>query len=140
MSKIICHASLLKKDDYRLKGLAMSNRTCITCDLYCIEDIINILSHCPYYQDERTEMYEKIYRKCPKAKSIFEESRESILYYLLGREILSFDGGACDKVASGFLRFLLAIYNWLVTTYCRTNDDERNSEFLWCKLCELQVL
>ena len=28
MSRIVCHTSLLKKDDYRLKGLPMNNRTC----------------------------------------------------------------------------------------------------------------
>ena len=40
MAKIICHTSRLKRDDFRLKGRPMSNRTCIMCDMYCIEDII----------------------------------------------------------------------------------------------------
>ena len=47
MSRIICHASLHKKDD-------LSHKTCIMCDLYCIEDIIHIISQCPYYHKERT--------------------------------------------------------------------------------------
>ena len=45
MSKILCHASLLKRDDFRLKGLSMSYRTCIMCEMYCIEDI----GHMHYY-------------------------------------------------------------------------------------------
>ena len=53
MSKLVCHANLLKRDDCRLKRLPMSNRTCINCDMYCIEDITHILMQCPYYQDDR---------------------------------------------------------------------------------------
>ena len=34
MSKIVCHASVLKRGDYRLKGLPMSNRTCAMCDIF----------------------------------------------------------------------------------------------------------
>ena len=91
MSKIICHASLLKKDDYRLKGLTMSHRTCLKCDLYCIEDITHIIMQCPCYHDERVEMYNKIYKECPKAKEVFEGNRENTIYYLLGRDIPSFE-------------------------------------------------
>ena len=71
MSRIICHASLLKKYDLSLKGSTMSHKTCTMCNLYCIEDIIHIISQCPYYHKERTEMYNEIYRKCPKAKDVF---------------------------------------------------------------------
>ena len=91
MSRIVCHTSLLKKDDFRLKGLTMSHKTCIMCDLYCIEDIIHIISQCPYYHKERTEMYNEIYQKCPKAKDVFERNSENTIFYLLGRDIPSFD-------------------------------------------------
>ena len=91
MSRIICHASLLKKDDFRLKGSTMSHKTCIMCDLYCIEDIIHIISQCQYYHKERTEMYNEIYKKCPKAKDVFERNSENTIFYLLGRDIPSFD-------------------------------------------------
>ena len=86
MSEIICHASLLKKDDCRLKGLPISNGTCIMCDLYYVEDILHIMS---FYQKERAQMYEEIYRKSPKAKNILEKKRENTLYYLLGCRIPS---------------------------------------------------
>ena len=87
MSKIICHASLLKSDDVRLKGMPTSNKTCIMCDHYCIEDIRHILIQCPYYHVERSEMYEEIFIKCPNAKRIFEQNRENAIFFLLGREI-----------------------------------------------------
>ena len=87
MSRIICHASLLKKDDFRLKGSTMSHKTCIMCDRYCIGDIIHIISQCPYYHKERTEMNNEIYKKCPKAKDVFERNSENTIFYLLGRDI-----------------------------------------------------
>ena len=59
------------------------------CNLYCIEDIKHILSQCPHYHRERTEMYEEIFRNCPNAKLIFEQNREYVVFFLLGREIPS---------------------------------------------------
>ena len=83
MSKIVCHTSLLKRDDFRLKGLTISHKTCIKCDLYCIEDIIHIISQCPYFHKEIIEMYNEIYEKCPKAKDVLERNSENTIFYLL---------------------------------------------------------
>ena len=71
MGKLICHASRLKQDDYRLKGLSMSNRTCVLCDMYCIESIVHIVNQCPFYYDERKAMYDMIYKECPSAEKAF---------------------------------------------------------------------
>ena len=89
MSRIICHTSLLKRDDYRLKSSPMSNRTCDKCDMYCTEDIVHIINQCPFYHIERSVMFEGIYRNCPNVKRIFEEDNVNVPYYLLGREVPS---------------------------------------------------
>ena len=104
MSKLVCHASLLKRDDCRLKGLPMSNRTCINCYMYCIEDITHILMQCPYYQEDRNEMFREIAMRCPNAESFFEQERENIPYYLLGRKIPSYneDEMLCLCCISGY--------------------------------------
>ena len=93
MSKIICHASLLKRDDCRLKGLSMSNRTCTNCDLYCLEDIHHIVTQCPYYQVDRKLMYDEINKKCPNVKGSLEEDSTNIMFYLLGKNLKSI----CDE-------------------------------------------
>ena len=87
LSKIICHASRLKRDDFRLKGLTMSNKTCTNCDLYCIEDVCHIVTQCPFYQDDREMMYDEIFRRCPSVKDVLREDHSNILYYLLGKKI-----------------------------------------------------
>ena len=91
MSKLICHASRLKQDDYRLKGLPMSNRTCVLCDMYCIESIVHIVNQCPFYCRERTAMYDRIYEKCPNAENAFKNDPQYIPYYMLGRRIQNFE-------------------------------------------------
>ena len=91
MGKLICHASRLKQDDYRLKGLLMSNRTCVLCDMYCVESIVHIVNQCPFYQNERNEMYNMIYKECPNAENAFMSDPQIIPYYMLGRRIPNFD-------------------------------------------------
>ena len=91
MGKIVCHTSRLKRDDVRLKGLPLSNRVCEFCDMFCVEDIIHILNQCPYYHEERKEMYEKIYNECPNVRRIFRVEVKHIPYYLLGRVIPELD-------------------------------------------------
>ena len=83
--KIICRASKLKCDDPSLKGALASNKTCERCDLYAREDMFHILMQCPYFCDERTEMYEKIYLNQPKVKEIFEDDPPSVFSWLLGK-------------------------------------------------------
>ena len=87
MCKIMCHASLLKRDDCRLKGLYVSNRTCTNCEMYCLEDIHHIVMQCPYYQCDRNDMYDEINKNCPNVKVLLEGDSTNILYYLLGRKL-----------------------------------------------------
>ena len=87
MSKIVCHASLLKKDDYRLKGMSMSNKTCIQCDMFCVEDTLHVIFQCLFYNPERCKMFDEIYEICPNAKRLCENNVELIPYFLLGRRI-----------------------------------------------------
>ena len=91
MGKIICHASLLKRDDYRLKNLPMSSRTCTKCDHYCIEDIVHIVLQCRYFQPIMNDLYDKIYKAFPEAKVIFDENPTEVMYYLLGMHIPGFE-------------------------------------------------
>ena len=87
MSRIMCHTSLLKRDDYRLKGLPMSNRTCTNCDMYRVMDILHIITQCLYYYNDQVIMYGEIYIKCPKVKRVFDEDKANIPYYLIGWKV-----------------------------------------------------
>ena len=53
MAKLVCHASMLKSDDVRLKGLNRSHRQCPLCKLAALDDVNHLLLQCPALQPER---------------------------------------------------------------------------------------
>ena len=64
MATLICHASLLKVDDLRLKDAPPSSRVYENCHLFSLECIHHILMQCPGYRYERDAMYSNIYNIC----------------------------------------------------------------------------
>ena len=50
MAKIVCKASLLKTDDYRLKDLTHSHRASLRCDMFKIENIITLICSAPLWR------------------------------------------------------------------------------------------
>ena len=89
MSRIICHASLLKRDDCRLKGLSMSHKTCTNCEMYCVEDIMHIITQCPFYYNDQVTMYKEVARKCPNVHNEIVKDNINAPFYLLGKKVPS---------------------------------------------------
>ena len=87
MGRIMCHASWLKCDDVRLKGLTPSHRMCSECDMYVLENIVHLVMQCPMHENDRVIMYGALYDFDPSLIGMFSDSPEKILYWLLGREI-----------------------------------------------------
>ena len=87
MSKIVCKASLLKADDYRLKREPASVRACSACDLYQLEDARHIIMTCTYTQDIRTDMFRRLGEiELNRGQSILDKG--DTLMYLLGKQCL----------------------------------------------------
>ena len=55
--------------------------------MYRVEDIMHIITQCPYYHNDHVNMYREIYEKCPNVKRIFEDDVTNTPYYLLGRKV-----------------------------------------------------
>ena len=47
LAKLVCHASLLKVDDVRLKGSSLASKFCTLCDLGQKEDVRHLVLQCP---------------------------------------------------------------------------------------------
>ena len=62
--KLICHASRLKSDDYRLKDANRTQRMCEMCDEYAIEDAEHVLMRCPALEVHRIPILSKIHTLC----------------------------------------------------------------------------
>ena len=60
MAKLVSHASRLKGDDIRLKGLVPSHKACSECDLYLKEDLFHMVMQCPSFERTRCEMYNEL--------------------------------------------------------------------------------
>ena len=60
MVKIICHASLLKVDDVRLKSLPLAPKFCVLCDHGSVDDVAHMVMQCPRLQPQRNAMFLEI--------------------------------------------------------------------------------
>ena len=91
MARIICHASLLKCDDVRLKNLTPGNRMCSLWDLYCLEDAFHIIMQCPGTQHLRNEMFTKL-ESDASIKDVLNANVNNVLLIYLGKCPVEYDG------------------------------------------------
>ena len=87
VAKILCHTSLLKCDDYRLKGQPPSVKVCELCDSYATENIHHLLMQCPGMYKEQFHMHEQIFRVIPEMRQKFADEPSNAFFWLLGRNI-----------------------------------------------------
>ena len=64
MIKLLCHASLLKADDNRLRREPFGSRCCIRCGLAAYDDARHLIMQCPTLEDIRVDMYGEIDAIC----------------------------------------------------------------------------
>ena len=87
LAKLVCHASLLKVDDVRLKGSSLASKFCTLCDLGQKEDVRHLVLQCPIFVLERESMFHDI-RQLPNNLGINAlRENEDALGILLGRAI-----------------------------------------------------
>ena len=60
MVKLLCHASLLKADDGRLRRAPFGTRCCIRCEIAAYDDARHLIMQCAVMEDIRIEMYNEI--------------------------------------------------------------------------------
>ena len=87
LAKIVCKASRLKTDDYRLKGLPPSHRVCGLCDDYVTENIEHLVLQCPHFENRRKEMLKEINDLTPQIGAKLRQNPERMMGWLLGGTI-----------------------------------------------------
>ena len=60
MASMVCRCSVLKGHDLRLKKGSFWSKCCTRCDLSIVEDPKHIVMQCPYYEENRKEMFHDI--------------------------------------------------------------------------------
>ena len=91
IAKILCHTSLLKVDDYRLKDQPPSSKICELCDMYTVENIFHLMMQCPEMYDGQVEMYNQICVCALVIRRKFAEEPRNVFFWLLGRNIPDFN-------------------------------------------------
>ena len=93
LASLVCDTSLLKCTDYRLKKRTIGFKMCDRCMLGIPEDARHIILQCPFFQQERTHMFNEIEMKCEVWASKISNQGFDLLHILLGKqpENISFD-------------------------------------------------
>ena len=84
LARLVCKASLLKSDDYRLKGLTPSNRVCNNCDLYAPENVNHLLMQCPAMEDDRVKLYHSLSLIDPSIEERMKNEPQNVFIWMLG--------------------------------------------------------
>ena len=72
MVKLLCHASLLKADDSRLRRATFITKCCTLCDHAPYENLKHVVMQCPYNIDRRTQMYDELNVVCPNMEQLID--------------------------------------------------------------------
>ena len=85
MARIVCDTSLLKTNDYRLKGKTYGAKMCTRCDLGILESAHHLIMQCPFYENERKTMYHEITLIEGVWREDIMANSQEIMYILLGK-------------------------------------------------------
>ena len=90
MSRLVCHASVLKMDDLRLKKLTMYAKCCPLCELSAPDDVRHLVLQCPSTEFKRRDMFSDIDHCSLSLRARFFDNAEDILPVLLGKCLKDF--------------------------------------------------
>ena len=82
--KIVCKASRLKSDEFRLKGFPYSSRACELYDNFTIENIEHIVMQCPNVEGIRRNVYSDFENLNPIFLQKIKERPSGTLFWMLG--------------------------------------------------------
>ena len=85
MVKILCHASLFRIDDVRLKSLPIAAKFCNLCDHGAVDDAKHMVMQCPHFQPKRTEMFNEIEAWLMRRDYAINQMDENVFLSLMGK-------------------------------------------------------
>ena len=90
MSRLVCHASLLRMDDVRLKKFSAFARCCPLCDLSAPDDVKHLVLQCPSTERSRMDMFAELSQCTISLEVRINEIPEEILSVLLGKCLIGY--------------------------------------------------
>ena len=110
LAKLVCHASLLKVDDVRLKGSSVAAKFCTLCDLGHEEDLRHLVLQCPAFEEERSGMFNEIRQLPNNLGANALDNNADTLGTLLGGDIEGYPIEQMEMVWLISSRYIDAMY------------------------------
>ena len=110
LSKLICHASLLRGDDFKYKNLSRISRMCTLCDSFEVEDARHFILACPYFVQQRTTMLNEIETVLEGSGLGFFDDNVDMLYRLLGRPHVNLNEIQSESILIIIVRTVALMY------------------------------
>ena len=110
LARIVCHATILKGDDIRLKRQYGVDKMCNLCDMYEQEDAKHLVLNCPYYHIERNMMLHEIDEIDDGSGQLLAYANNNMLFSLLGGSIVGLSESQNEKIWLISLRYISAMY------------------------------
>ena len=85
MAKLVCHASVLRADNFKYKSLPGTAQMCDVCGCFEVEDARHFVLRCSYFACERDTMLREIDRICESAGTVTVVDNIDMLFTMLGR-------------------------------------------------------
>ena len=116
MAKLVCCASALRSDDYRLKHTSYTTKSCTLCDQAAYECAEHMVMSCPYNDDLREHMFSELSNTDISAGQWSEVTPQDIYKVLLGGKIASID-------FTDMIPVWCTAAKWVHKMYIRTLQD-----------------
>ena len=110
LAKIICHASVLRGDDFKYKNVPGTSQMCVLCDDFEVEDARHFILRCSYFANERNAMLNEISQIDNDANQIFVDNNCDMLYTILGKPHAELDDGHMMAVWLIILKYVSIMY------------------------------
>ena len=98
MAKLVCHASRLKEDDFRLIGSSHSDRTCTECEHNAIESIKHVVMECPNNEGLKADMLNEIAEYNKDFEQVCKDQPEHLFPWLMGKPIDDIELEAMNQI------------------------------------------
>ena len=112
MVKLLCHSSLLKLDDVRLKGLPLAAKFCSSCDYSATDDAEHMIMQCPSLQPIRTEMFVEMNQIQDYPGNVLFEPGENTFLILMGKPYLNLNAATMESIWKIAARHISNMYRW----------------------------
>ena len=112
MVKILCHASLLRVDDVRLKSLPIATRLCAQCDHSAIDDANHLVMQCPGTQPMRNDLFNELKNLDGGHGKTLLESNVNIFWVLMGKPCEGIPDSSMVSIWITAARHISRMYKW----------------------------